>query len=368
VRLVEGSQADGCLVARVGGDQFAILAPGIRDEKAAVDLAERLTGVMANPFDLDGVPVELTASAGIAMASEGDPDIDLLLRDAQVALRSVGGGRGVISVYDPTIDPFRPERLLLMGRLRRAISDNELVVHYQPKINLAAGGTIGVEALVRWQHPHYGLLAPDRFIGLAEQSGQIRGLTLWVLEAAARDLAALAASGRPLELCVNLSARSLLDEDLAEVIGPALAPAFEARGGVTFEVTESVILGDPVRADRTLRRLAGMGARIAIDDFGTGYSSLSHLRLLPVGELKIDKSFVLGAADDANDAAIVRSTIGLAHSLGLVATAEGVENERALELLRVAGCDMAQGFFMGRPMPVDHLHSWLQTSPWSRPS
>ncbi len=365
-RLVSCAASGGCLVARVGGDQFAILAPEVTDTQTATTFAEHLASAVAVPFDLDGVPVELTASAGVSLADHGETDVELLLRNAQVALHAVPGGRGLIRLYDPAVDPFRPERLLLMGRIRRAISDDELVLHYQPKISLEGGGTMGVEALVRWQHPQHGLLPPDRFIGLAEQSGQIRALTLWVIEAAARDLAGLAATGRPLELCVNLSARSLLEDDLAEVIGPLLEPAFGVEAGVTFEVTESVILGDPLRADRTLRQLAGMGARIAIDDFGTGYSSLSHLRLLPVGELKIDKSFVLGAADDANDAAIVRSTIGLAHSLGLLATAEGVETDGALDLLRDAGCDMAQGYLMGRPMPVGSLHDWLGSSPWSR--
>jgi EAL domain-containing protein (putative c-di-GMP-specific phosphodiesterase class I) len=280
-------------------------------------------------------------------------------------MRRAKGSRGVVSWYTPENDPYEPERLRLMGGLRQAIRGHQLLLHYQPKIDLATRRTVGVEALVRWNHPDQGVLAPARFVGFAEQTGQIRALTSWLLRAGLDEYVSWQGNGIELDLCLNLSARNLLDEELPSEIEGCLGELGIDQPRLTFEITESAILSDPQRARGILERLSGMGMRIAIDDFGTGYSSLSHLKVLPVEELKIDKAFVLSMAEDENDAAIVRSTIDLAHHLGLKATAEGVESETVLDLLHDLGCDMAQGYLMGRPMPPQQLRDWLQSSPWA---
>jgi EAL domain-containing protein (putative c-di-GMP-specific phosphodiesterase class I) len=268
------------------------------------------------------------------------------------------GSRGLVSLYTSEADPFQRRRLSLAGGMRQAIRSGQLVLHYQPKIDLHGGAVVAAEALMRWQHPEHGLLAPGSFIGLAERTGLIRGLTRWLLRAGLEQCAEWRTRGLELGLSVNLSARNLLEDDLPDELESLLEKLQVEPSKLTLEITESAILQDPERAMGTLARLAELGVDVAIDDFGTGYSSLTHLRLFPVRELKIDKAFVINMTSNENDEVIVRSTIDLAHNLGLKATAEGVENEQARDRLLAMGCDMAQGFFLARPMPVEELVQW----------
>jgi len=264
-------------------------------------------------------------------------------------------------LYSAQINQYSPARLALAGELRRGIDQNELVLHYQPKAELAGGRVTGVEALVRWQHPQHGLLGPDEFIPLAERTGLIRDLTHAVLETALEQLRRWHDQGIELTVAINISARDLLDLQLPATINQLLTRhRLEARH-LQLEITESVILTDPMRARAILSRLDAMGIQIAIDDFGSGYSSLGYLKRLPVSEIKIDRSFVTNMDTDDNDAVIVRSTIDLAHNLGLHVVAEGVETEHTWHQLRELNCDQAQGYYLSRPIPATELAEWLRT-------
>jgi len=360
-RLRECLGQNETVFARLGGDDFALLVPDLAERLDASRLARRLLDCFDSPFEVGSLPVEVTVSAGISLYPEHGDDASLLLRHAEVAMHQELGSRGIISFYAAEDDPYQPDRLGLVSSLRTAIREGQLVLHYQPKIDLGSGATVGVEALVRWNHPEKGLVAPDAFIGLAEQTGQMRGLTLRLLEMSLHEYAEWERNGLPLQLCLNLSARNLLDEDLPDQLGTFLRQEGVKGEGLTFEITESAILQDPQRARGILERLTAMGAKVAIDDFGTGYSSLSHLKVLPVNELKIDKSFVIDMEEDENNAVIVRSTIDLAHNLGLRVTAEGVETRAVLDHLLDLDCDMAQGFLIARPMPSANLQRWLHS-------
>jgi diguanylate cyclase (GGDEF)-like protein len=363
-RLVEAAGKESPLVARLGGDEFAIVIPGVDGEDDARARATRILDRLEPSFDLGGLPVEVTASAGISLCPDHGQDGALLLRHAEVAMCWAKGSRGIVSVYRTSDDPFQPKRLALISGLRAGLRANELVLHFQPKIDLSTGKTVGAEALVRWNHPQQGFLAPALFISLAEQTGQIQALSDWLLREAISQYASWQREGINLSLAMNLSPRNLQSEQLADRVEALLDERGIKRPNLTFEITESAILQDPIRARTNLDRLARLGIEVAVDDFGTGYSSLSNLKLLPVHELKIDKSFVIEMAHDTNDAAIVRSTIDLAHNLGLKVTAEGVETEAVCDRLVGLGCDMAQGFFLARPMPASNLRHWIRESPW----
>jgi diguanylate cyclase (GGDEF)-like protein len=362
-RLRPGWPAGSVQPARIGQDEFALLLDASA-EPDFVGWTRRRLDRLEEPFDLDGVVVEVSASAGLAVFPDDGADAELLLRHAEVALREGKGSRASVSRYHADADPYQPDRLRMIAGLREAIQGEQLLLHYQPKIDLATSRAMGAEALVRWRHPNRGLLLPGEFIGLAEQTGQIRALTDWVIRSAARDMAQLAGRADGFGLSLNISARNLLDEDLPETLAATFGEVDAPPSMLGLEITESAILRDPQGARQILDRLAGVGFRVAIDDFGTGYSSLSHLKELPVRELKIDRSFVTTLTEDRRNAAIVRSTVRLAHDLELETTAEGVETEPVLELLRSFGCDMAQGFLMARPMPVDQLLAWLEAPGW----
>jgi EAL domain-containing protein (putative c-di-GMP-specific phosphodiesterase class I) len=265
---------------------------------------------------------------------------------------------GVVG-YDPSQDQHDPANLALIGELRHAFGRGELVLHFQPKIALAGDRTEALEALVRWRHPVHGLLAPDRFIPLAEQTDLIEKLTDWVLDAALGALGDFDRVVPDVRIAVNVSARSLSRTDLARRVHDALARHRVRADRLIVEITETALAADPVRAVRALRELDELGVRVSIDDFGKGQTSLGHLPGLPVHELKIDKSFVIGMLSDSSHAAIVRSVIDLGHNLSLRVVAEGVETEGALDELRGAGCDVAQGFLFAKPMPADELLRWL---------
>jgi EAL domain-containing protein (putative c-di-GMP-specific phosphodiesterase class I) len=274
-------------------------------------------------------------------------------------------GRTGHACYTVDEDDHSPDRLALLGELRRAITSNQLVLHFQPKVSLATRRIVHTEALVRWQHPQHGLLAPDRFIPLAEQTGLITPLTDWVLHAALRQARVWRDSGRAIPVAVNVSEQNLHDPRLAGKVAELLDRYGVPPEDLMVEITETSVLLDPARATEVLRRLRMLGVRVAIDDFGAGQSALGYLRQLPADELKIDRSFIRDLQHSDRDTAIVRAAIELGHSLGLSVVAEGVEDEETWDQLASLGCDIAQGYFMARPLAADALETWLETSPWA---
>ena len=356
---------DGDRVARLRGDEFGVLLPDA-DGTFARQVGERILASLEKPFMVQRLPIEVSASVGIAVAPEHATEAEGLLRRADAAVqaaRKVGGGASIL--YSPECEPHDPARLALLGELRRALEANELRLHYQPKVDLKTRTIVGAEALLRWPHAKRGFVSPADFVPLAEQTGLIRPLTRWVLDRATGESCAWARAGRRLPVAINVSARSLQDERIVDDVEEALL-THDVRGDrLQIEVTESAVMRDAGRAAEVLASLTGRGVAVSIDDFGTGYSSLGLLRRLPVHELKIDKSFVIGmAGDGAEDTAIVRSTADLAHNLGLTVVAEGVEDQWTLDLLSSFGCDQAQGYHIARPMPSADFVAWLGSSPW----
>jgi diguanylate cyclase (GGDEF)-like protein/PAS domain S-box-containing protein len=350
--------AGGC-VARLGGDEFAVWIPGARDAAAAGAAASQVLALLTAPVDVEGYRLEVGASVGIALAPVHATTSSGLLRCADVAMYAAKRTGSSHATYEATQDPYSTERLALLSELRAAVRGGELRVHYQPRVRLADGVVRGFEALVRWQHPQHGLLAPARFVPLAELSDVIRPLTLWVLGEALRQQREWSDRGHDVRISVNLSARHLMDDSCASRIAELLAFAAVDPSALELEITESAIIADPERAGATLERIRALGVRVAIDDFGTGFSSLSHLKRLPLNALKIDVSFVRQMLASPADRAIVESTVHLAHDLGLMVVAEGIEDEATLEALRAQGCDEGQGYFVGRPMPPDEAAAWL---------
>jgi predicted signal transduction protein with EAL and GGDEF domain len=351
-------------VARLGGDEFAVLLRNTT-RSSARSVAERLSTVLSAPAALEGYSVEIGASIGIVVCPEHGRDPDTLMRRGDVAMYlAKRSDVASCAVYSADQDQHSPDRLALVADLRKAIDEGELILHYQPKVDLARGRVVGLEALVRWPHPRLGLIRPDDFISIAEQTGLIHPLTLWVIEAALRQRRAWASSSLAVPVAVNLSMRNLHDQHLPE----SLAGLLRKWGGdpdwLVLEITESSLMADPARALQVLGRLREMGLRIAIDDFGTGYSSLAYLRQLPVHELKIDRSFVRQMSE--GDAAIVRSTIGLGHDLGLTVVAEGVEDLATWDRLGAFACDLVQGYLVSRPLPATQLEVWMRDSSRAR--
>jgi diguanylate cyclase (GGDEF)-like protein len=346
-------------VARLGGDEFGVLLPKVVDAEAAVAVARKLRTTLEEPFTIHGLALQMEASIGIALYPDHGDDVQSLLQRADVAMYVAKEHPAGCEVYTRERDDYSPDRLTLLTELRRAIDRGELVLHYQPKADLRTGDIHGVEALVRWQHPERGMIPPDEFIPPAQKTGVIGPLTMFVLDEALRQCRTWALQGLELCVAVNLSTRNLLDLHLPEAVGELLARWEVPAGLLELEITESTILADPVRAMQILSRLDGMGVRLSIDDFGTGYSSLAYLKRLPVDELKIDKSFILGMDESENDEVIVRSTIDLGRNLGLRVVAEGVESPQAWSRLAQLGCNVAQGYFLSRPVPADELTKWL---------
>ncbi|RJQ46261.1 MAG: GGDEF domain-containing response regulator [Gammaproteobacteria bacterium] len=348
------------MAARVGADEFALLLyPCGRED--ALARGQAILAAFEQPLDVAGLPIELNLRLGAALAPDHGASSRHLLQHADVALSLARRDGAPLSLYDPLRDPSSPKRLLLMGELRAAIGNRQLMLHFQPKVNLRDGAVCGAEALARWEHPELGRVPPDEFIPLAEKSGLIHPLTLSVLETAVQQARAWRERGWHMPVAVNLSVRNMLDPALVKKVEALLiARAMEANM-LEIEITESALMEDPVRALDILTVLNAMGIQLSIDDFGTGYSSLAYLKKLPVTAVKIDKSFVLDMISNADSAAIVHSTIDLAHSLGLKVVAEGVENKETLERLTEFGCDEAQGYFIGRPMPEEEMARWLKT-------
>lgn len=350
-------------VARLGGDEFAVLIPDA-DADAARSCAEKLLAALDVAIPVNGMSISVKTSIGIALYPLHGNDAETLLQHADVAMYQAKRNNLGISLYAQHQDPHSVRRLTLIGELRNAIANNQLILHYQPKVHLQQQRTLCVEALVRWQHPTLGLILPDEFIPLTEQNGLISNLTDWVLETAIRQCAEWRSRGINLHIAVNLSAHSLHDMALPEHLSALLHAAGLPASHLGIELTESAMMADLANATEILERLSKMGLRLSIDDFGTGMSSLSYLKRLPVNELKIDKSFVIDMSEDENNAVIVRAIIDLSHNIGREVVAEGVQDRDALQLLEMLGCDMAQGFYISPPRSIEELEVWMQTSPW----
>jgi diguanylate cyclase (GGDEF)-like protein len=355
-------------VARLGGDEFGVLLGDLPDRGAASAVAERLLVQLRNPFQIDGLTLEVDGSIGIACAPDHGTAVEQLIQRADIAMYAAKeSGRGHMP-FEPQLDRYSPRRLSLAGALRSAIADGEIVLYFQPKAELATGRIVGVEALARWEHPQLGLIGPSEFVPIAEQTGLVTPLTSHVLEQALTQVASWQEAGEELSVAVNLSARSFLDAQFAVEIPRLLELTGVPARRLELEITESMLMLDPARAKATLERLAAIGLRLSVDDFGTGYSSLANLKRLPVDGIKIDKSFVIDMPHDPSDAAIVRSTIELAHNLGLKVVAEGVESHEAWQRLAALGCDLAQGFHISRPLPAEALTRLLAERRREEPS
>jgi diguanylate cyclase (GGDEF)-like protein len=355
----------GDVVARLGGDEFAVLLPDIHAEHAAVHVARGIVELLEAPFAIGEISVDVGASIGIAVAPEHGTDAGTLIQRADVAMYTAKADQTGVEVYRPDRDSYSAERLTLVSDLRRALHDGTLQVHYQPQVDLVRSGVFGVEALVRWEHPTKGRIPPDDFIAMAEHTGLIRPLTQVVLDEALGRCREWRDSGWSLRVSVNLSARSLLQPTLADDMAALLARHRLPADALCLEVTETSIMADPRRTIPVLENLRALGVTIAVDDFGTGHSSLAYLKRLPVGEIKIDKSFVLSMLSDTDDEAIVRTIVDLARNLRLPLVAEGVEDEETASRLRDLGCRAAQGYHFARPMPASELLGWLANHPRS---
>jgi diguanylate cyclase (GGDEF)-like protein len=353
----------GDTLARLGGDEFAVLVRDVPNRGTVAEVAARLQDAMARPFVLNGFTAVLDASVGIAYCPEHGDDVNVLVQRADVAMYDAKRSRTGIQTYAEDRDPYSAERLQLLGELRAAIAAGQLVLHYQPKVAVGSDTVLGVEALVRWQHPTRGLLPPGEFVPLAERTGAIGDLTRWVLDTAIAQLRAWRDAGEDLTMAVNLAAPNIVDEALPELVGNLLERWGVPGDRLECEISEHTVMADPHRAISVLERLRALGVRLSLDDFGTGHSSLAYLKRLPLDEVKIDRSFVMGMAENSNDAAIVRSTIDLARNLGLDVVAEGVESEEILRDLGALSCDVAQGFFLSRPLPAEQLDAWLAARP-----
>ncbi|HVQ88815.1 MAG TPA: EAL domain-containing protein [Actinomycetes bacterium] len=348
-RRLHEARPVGSTVARLGGDEFAVLLPDVPDLSVAEDVATYLLSVLSKSFSAGGVRLVVQASLGISLAPDHGDDVHTLMKRADIALYEAKRERARFCAYRAEEDVHTPQRLAILADLRSAVDEDELFLEYQPKINLETGHVSGVEALVRWNHPTRGVIRPDDFIPLAENTGLITPITWFVVERALQQVRVWQDSGLDLDIAVNLSVRHLTDMSLPDRIAVALERWGVAPSKLIIEVTESSIMTDPKRAAGVLQQLRRIGVAVAIDDYGTGHASLTYLKRLDIDELKIDRSFIMQLDQDSSDAIIVASTIELGHNLGLRIVAEGVEDAATLEWLRGLGCDKAQGYHISRP-------------------
>ncbi|HEX4189237.1 MAG TPA: bifunctional diguanylate cyclase/phosphodiesterase [Solirubrobacteraceae bacterium] len=355
-RRVAGNTRPGDTVARLGGDEFGLV---LRDAAGAETALHRLREIIDEEIEVSGLPLSVEASIGFVVAPDDGTDVDTLIQRADVAMYFAKAQHSGVMRYDPALDDYDAGKLSLVGELRHAIDAGELVLHYQPQSTLADGRIEAVEALVRWQHPTHGLLPPDRFLPLAEQTDVIDKLTHWVLRTALCEIRDLPAPADELTVAVNVSARSIGRIELASTIVEMLADLDVPAERLVIEVTETALLADPERAPTVLGELAAAGVKVSLDDFGSGQTSLGYLSALPIHELKIDKSFVLDMIENPAHAAIVRSIVDLGHNLALRVVGEGVETDVVLGALRESECDVAQGYLLARPMDVPQLGAWL---------
>jgi diguanylate cyclase (GGDEF)-like protein len=359
-QLLLAAIPDGAFVSRLGGDEFAVVVPDVVDQGAAIAIGERLLTAVRQPATVDGIRLEVGASLGIALAPEHADDVATLLRHADMAMYQAKNTHRGVAVFDPSAKPQEsPAQLALVSELRQALTDGGLRLYVQPKADAVTGDVVGVEALVRWQHPKHGLILPDEFIPIAERNGLIRLLTTEVLRGAVAAASRWDRAGLHVSIAVNLSPRGLLGTDLVAEVAALLGEQRCSPALLTLELTESSMMTDPAGVAALMAKLHEMGVRLSIDDFGTGYSSLSSLRKLPLDEIKIDKSFVMGLEDNGDDEKIVRSIVDLGVNLGLHVVAEGVENDRVWQALRRMGCTQIQGYYLNRPIPVEDFPAWL---------
>ncbi len=348
-RLSNTLDAHDALLSRLGGDEFTILVFGVTDKAKLRELSQSLLNSLRLPFSINSLALEIDVSIGVAIYPKDGKNSHALLRSADVAMYDAKRKGGGISLYDRSVDKHTPERLALIAELGRGLRENQFRLHYQPKMDLQSGKVTGFEALVRWEHPQMGTLYPDKFIHLAEVSDAIHLLTQVVLDRALTRQKQWSENGYDFSVAVNLSVRNLIDERCVNAIESMLQRYGTQPGKLELEITETALMHDPDGAVSLLNRLSALGVKLSIDDFGTGYSSLSYLRRLPINALKIDREFVLDMLSTEQNTIIVRSTIALAHNLGLKVIAEGVENKATLDALEKMGCDQAQGYLISKP-------------------
>jgi diguanylate cyclase (GGDEF)-like protein/PAS domain S-box-containing protein len=351
-------------VARLGGDEFAILIAGPRDAQHVAAVARRLLDNLQKPFVVEGRVLEVGASIGIALYPTHGTDARTLLRLADVAMYAAKQAQAGYRFHSEEYESRNPDDLALVVELRDAIERDELELYYQPKLHLKSGLMTRAEVLIRWNHPKRGLLSPAAFIPIAERTGVIRSLTDWIFDRALKQVRTWHDEGAPVHVAVNVSAKSLQEQTLPTKVHDLLKKWRVDARFLKIEITESSIMADPAHALAILSLVQSLGVRLSVDDFGTGYSSLSHLRQLPIDEIKIDKSFVTGMINSDADATIVRTVIDLAHNLGKQVCAEGVEDEATWRLLGDLGCDLAQGYWISRPMKADDFMKWLVECSW----
>jgi len=345
-------------IARLGGDKFAVLLPNVTSVADATAVATQLQVALHAPFRVRDIDLDVEASIGIAVSGAHGQDPTTLLAHAEGATDVAKDHNLEVCTYDPSIDRSSPAKLVLSGDLRRALEQDQFVLHYQPKVTISSGAVVGAEALIRWQHPQHGLLSPDAFIPLAEHTRLIGPLTRHVLDTALAQAAIWARAGQAVPIAVNLSARNLADDHLPEQVAELLTAHQVPAELLQLEVTETAVITDPAQAQHLLQQLSDLGISISLDDFGAGYTSLSQLKTLPISELKIDRSFITTMTEDHSNTLIVRSVIGLGHALGLTIVAEGVENQHTLTALAAYGCDIAQGYHHTRPLTAANFTTW----------
>jgi diguanylate cyclase (GGDEF)-like protein len=349
-------------VSRLGGDEFVILLRDVTGPDNATEVADKILHALREPFRIHEQELYITPSIGISVSPlHGDTSQMLITRADAAMYNAKQAGRNNCRIYSSSMSTFFPQRLMLENDLRRALGRRELELYYQPKVNVEDNRVVGMEALIRWRHPHRGLLLPDEFVPLADDTGLIVPIGRWVItEACAQNKAWQSAGLHELRVAVNISSAQFRQKDLLDTVAHALAASSLAPECLELEIGESVVMGNPSEAIVTLEKLRQMGVQIAIDDFGTGYSSVSYLKRFPIDNLKIDRSFIRDVSSDMDDAAIVRATIGLAHNLRLRVVAEGVENDDQLQFLRSLGCDEYQGYYKSKALPAAEFERLLR--------
>ncbi|WP_246840550.1 EAL domain-containing protein [Lacimicrobium sp. SS2-24] len=352
-------ELDNLFVARLGGDEFGLIWFGDTSHTPK-SLANQVVDAFRTPFDIEKLRLDLDLSIGVAVYPQHGDSPANLIQCADIAMYSCKGHHRAFAIYRPELNKYSVQRLSLMSELRSALSEGQLQLYYQPKVLLDDGNVSGAECLIRWIHPVHGFIPPDQFIPLAEQTGAIRDVTHWALNEAMAQQQKWSQAGLELNVAVNISPLDLVDMTLPELVSHLFSQYPDNLGGLTLEVTESAVMGDPDTAIKALEKLKTMGVILSIDDFGTGYSSMAQLKKMPVDELKIDKAFVLDLATNAEDQVMVNTLLSLAHHLDLKTVAEGVEDEASLTFLKQAGCHKAQGFYMSKPLPAAAFDDWIR--------
>ena len=346
-------------LARIGGDEFGFMLPKIRSEEDLKKLGKKLQKALKTPFIIENLALDVSASIGAAMFPEHGNDVDTLIQRADVAMYLAKQDKTGIVIYSKDLDGHSPHRLTLGGELREALNKNELVLYFQPKVHCTSDKCHAAEVLIRWQHPTHGFMTPDQFIPMAERTGLIPDVTVWVLKHALRQCREWHKAGITLEISVNVSSLCLLDPEFPDVLTGLLASHELPAKSLMIEITETSIMANPERSYHVLNRVAELGVGVSIDDFGTGYSSLAYLKKLPASEIKIDKTFVKDMMENESDRTIVNATIQLGHNLGLTVVAEGVEDAATFNTLKAMGCDILQGYFISEPIGPDRFFAWI---------